>query len=498
MKNLSAVFPKLKRTTHRQSRIGLRHVSSRSFHLSSAKERLLPPSFGLDEGVMVTVALPQGLGFCATADLSLAGLQRAADFALERAEFTQRSGVYAGLDLDALMPIPSQPIVWRSPVEAVDHDRRPWLDLIAQEAASVVGDARLVYWTAAIHEQSIEQNIYIDGQLVSDQKFLFIDPSVSATASVNGVTESRNLGAQATTGCRQGGDEEIARSGFRGSCQRAAQEALALASAMPCPSGTMDLILMPDQMMLQIHESIGHPLELDRILGDERNYAGTSFVTLDMFGHYRYGSNLLNVRFDPGTSADTSVELASYAGDDTAHRAEAKLLIEAGILKRPLGSALSVVRARARGFDLDPVANARAGSWRRPPIDRMANVNIEPGQNTLAEMIASIEDGVLMSTNRSWSIDDSRNKFQFGCEVGQRIRNGKVVGLLRGPGYRGVSASFWRSLSMLGNRDTFEVMGTPNCGKGEPNQGIRVGHASPACLFRTVEVFGPSAPSRAH
>lgn len=126
-------------------------------------------------------------------------------------------------------------------------------------------------------------------------------------------------------------------------------------------------------------------------------------------------------------------------------------------------------------------------------MDRMANINIDPGSASIDDMISSIDDGVLMSTNASWSIDDSRNKFQFGCEWGQRIRQGRLQGLVRGPGYRGVSAHFWRSLDMVGGPETFQVLGTPNCGKGEPNQAIRVGHASPACLFRSVEVFGPAA-----
>jgi len=159
---------------------------------------------------------------------------------------------------------------------------------------------------------------------------------------------------------------------------------------------------------------------------------------------------------------------------------------------RPLGSPLSAARAAQEGFQIDSVANARASNWRRPPMDRMANVNLDPGHSSFTDMVASIENGVLMSTNRSWSIDDSRNKFQFGCEWGQRIKNGKITGLVRSPGYRGVSASFWRSLDMLGDESTYEVLGTPNCGKGEPNQGIRVGHASPACVFRGVDVFGPA------
>jgi predicted Zn-dependent protease len=136
------------------------------------------------------------------------------------------------------------------------------------------------------------------------------------------------------------------------------------------------------------------------------------------------------------------------------------------------------------------VATARACAWNRPPIDRMSNLNIEPGTSTLADMIASIDDGLMMKTNTSWSIDDSRNKFQFGCEWGQRIRNGKLAEVVRNPNYRGISATFWRSLAMVGEESTLEIMGTPYCGKGEPNQAIRVGHASPACKFTGVDVFG--------
>ena len=243
----------------------------------------------------------------------------------------------------------------------------------------------------------------------------------------------------------------------------------------------LDLLLLPGQMILQIHESIGHPLELDRILGDERNYAGTSFVSLDMFGGYRYGSELLNVTFDPGIAQ----EMASYAFDDEGTPAERSYLIRDGILERPLGGAVSQARAEMAG-----VANARACDWNRPVIDRMANLNLEPGTRSLDELIGSIEYGVLMETNRSWSIDDSRNKFQFGCELGRLIENGELKGLLRNPNYRGISATFWRNLAAVGDAGSFEVWGTPYCGKGEPNQMVQVGHASPACVFRDVEIFG--------
>jgi predicted Zn-dependent protease len=318
------------------------------------------------------------------------------------------------------------------------------------------------------------------------QQFDFTIPSLHVVAHANGLTQTRSWGGRYNGFCQQGGWEVVERSGFIGSGRRTADEALQLLAAPNCPSGKFDLLLMPDQMMLQIHESIGHPLELDRILGDERNYAGTSFVTLDMFGSYRYGSELLNVTYDP-TRAE---EFAAFAVDDEGTPAKREYLIKDGMLLRPLGGTTSLQRAQGLRADLAGVATTRACSWNRPPIDRMSNLNIEPGTSSLDEMIAAVDDGVLMRTNTSWSIDDSRNKFQFGCEWGQRIRNGKLAEVVRNPNYRGISATFWRSLAMVGTGATLEVMGTPFCGKGEPNQVIRVGHASPACLFRGIDVFG--------
>jgi predicted Zn-dependent protease len=317
-----------------------------------------------------------------------------------------------------------------------------------------------------------------DGSSV-EQRFAHVRPLLVAVANEGSVTQRRT---HAGDNCaRQGGFEQVDALGFTASARPLAEQALALLAAPECPEGVMSIVLMPGQMALQVHESIGHPLELDRILGDERNYAGTSFVTPDMFGTYRYGSPLLNVTFDP-TRED---EVASYDYDDDGGAAEKVWLIRDGLLERPLGGRLSQRRAGMEG-----AANSRACSWNRAPIDRMANLNIEPGTHSLDEMIASVTRGVLVRSNTSWSIDDSRNKIQFGCEWGELIEDGKIKGVVKNPNYRGVSAEFWRSLAMLGARDTFEVHGTLYCGKGEPNQVIHVGHASPPGLFRDVEVFG--------
>ena len=263
--------------------------------------------------------------------------------------------------------------------------------------------------------------------------------------------------------------------------QRVGEQALELLDADDCPTETTNLVLAPDQMMLQIHESVGHALEVDRILGDERNYAGWSFVREADFGKLQYGSKIMNITFDP--TVDN--QFACYGYDDGGLKAERDFIIKDGLLVKGLGGKESQLRSGVPG-----VANFRASSWNRAPIDRMANLNLEPGDSTFDEIIAAVDHGVYMETNRSWSIDDYRNKFQFGCEYGKLIENGKLTKTLKNPNYRAISNPFWNSLKMLGNQDTFEVYGTPYCGKGEPNQAIRVGHASPVCLFENVEVFG--------
>ena len=437
-----------------------------------------------DTGAMVSVVRGGAMGYAATSDLTEAGLKRAFGKALDLAHAAAGRSVFDYRQLD----LPGTAGQYRSPneqpVEQLTLGDR--FALLQQVCASAdLGDA-IVDRTASLWTTHTDQLLVTAGGGRIEQSWDFVVPGITVVASADGDTQTRSSAGQYNGFCQQGGLEVLERAGFAADGPRVAREALELVRAPNCPSGEMDVILMPDQMMLQIHESIGHPLELDRILGDERNFAGTSFVTLDMFGHYQYGSRLLNVSFAP----DLRQQFASFAFDDDGAPARREWIIREGVLQRPLGATISQARARGQLADVGGVATARACSWNRPPIDRMSNLNIEAGDATLEAMVASIESGILMRTNSSWSIDDSRNKFQFGCEHGQLIRNGKLAGVVKRPNYRGISASFWRSLSMVGDAGTFEVMGTPYCGKGEPNQVIRVGHASPACKFSGVSVFG--------
>lgn len=429
-------------------------------------------------GAFVTVQEHHGIGYAATSDLSPDGLQKAFAQARQWANAAAQHSLIREEFIDQFTYQSSYRTPVNTPWDAWTLD-----DKIAclQEANCALNSSeRIVDWSASLGYQQTQSLVVnsVGGRI--EQCFTYVFPALGAVANKAAQTQSRS-GGGAGSG-RQGGLEQLEKLGFPGAASQIAEQAVELLDAPECPTGVTDLILMPSQMVLQIHESIGHPLELDRILGDERNYAGTSFVNLDMFGEYQYGSSCLNVTFNP-TFPD---QLASYGYDDEGGRAQKEYVIKDGVLMRPLGAHVSQVRAG----NINGVANARACSWNRPPIDRMANLNVEPGEADLNELIASIEHGVLMDTNRSWSIDDSRNKFQFGCERGQLIEHGRLTGVVRNPNYRGVSAKFWRSLDGVGNAKTFAVGGVTNCGKGEPNQSIYVGHASPACRFRAVEVFG--------
>ncbi|MEO0493921.1 MAG: TldD/PmbA family protein [Actinomycetota bacterium] len=450
-----------------------RHVVERARRLVVRNGVVEPSSASHDEGVMFTVWRDGGIGYGATSDLTDAGLAAAVERASGWAAAT------AGRHVVDQVPLPHTIGEYETPVVQSfdDMDLADQIGLLVRADAGMAVDDRIVDRHAALIRYDTDSLLLTSGGGRVAQRIRQVFPDLAATANVGSNTQSRTYGRRAFGG--QGGLEVLARHGFADTPVRIGEEAIALLEAPNCPSGVMDIVLAPDQMVLQIHESIGHPLELDRILGDERNYAGTSFVTPDMFGTYQYGSELLNVTFDPTVDGET----ASYGFDDDGTPAERTYLIKDGILQRPLGGTISQARS-----GMDGVANSRASSWNRPPIDRMANLNVEAGDANVDELVAGVEHGVLMETNVSWSIDDSRNKFQFGCELGRVIENGEVGAIVRNPNYRGISSTFWRNLT--GVADDFTTMGTPNCGKGEPNQLIRVGHASPHCRFANVEVFG--------
>lgn len=452
--------------------IGLRYVRERTTHRFIRNEKPDLNRSGVDEGAMVEVLIDGHFGHSATSDLSADGLKEALDRALAETKSASAKKVFHFSEAER--PLSQGRYQSPSEISLAKQDAGAINALLAKITKAMDQSPKIVSRTA--HAMLVETHLEFFSSRGSHQQqsFDLVHLALGATAVEGTESQSRHF---SQTG--QWGTEVFNEGKLLKEANRVGREALELLAAENCPSEAMDIILMPDQMMLQIHESIGHPLELDRILGDERNYAGWSFVQQKDFGNLRYGSDLMNISFDPAAKH----EYASYAFDDSGTPATKEFLIEGGILKRGLGSSESQRRSNLKG-----VANFRASSWNRAPIDRMANINMEPGKSTLESMISSVKRGVLMHTNRSWSIDDYRNKFQFGCEYGQFIEEGKITRTVRNPNYRGTTVDFWNRLAAVG--DSVEVHGTPYCGKGEPNQVIRVGHNSPPCLFKGVEVFG--------
>jgi TldD protein len=269
-----------------------------------------------------------------------------------------------------------------------------------------------------------------------------------------------------------------------GNARRIAEEAVALHKADQCPEGKLDLILDSSQLGLQIHESVGHPIELDRVLGMEANFAGTSFLTLDKLRTLRYGSDLVNVVAD--ARQEHGPGLGTFGFDDEGVEAQCTPIISNGLFTGYLSSretAHTISLTRSGG-------TVRAEAWNRLPMIRMTNISLLPGEKplTLEQLIASTEHAVLMQTNRSWSIDDKRYNFQFGCEIGWEIKQGKRVRMVKNPSYSGITTEFWNSLDAICSRDEWTLWGTPNCGKGQPQQVMGTGHGASPSRFRRIKV----------
>jgi predicted Zn-dependent protease len=429
-------------------------------------------------GAMLEVLVNGSLGYAATNSLELPSLQAAAQIAYKQALAASQWWIHPFQESERPKVVGEYSSQFLKPFDALSPGEIN--DLLIRICQKLKVDDKIVQTTASVSTTDRETWFVSSNDSEVYQKILSIATHYGATAQDGtNVQQRSNNGGHAN--CYQGGLELLNPDDLWYGVQQVSEQVLELLTAEECPTTRTNLVLAPDQMMLQIHESVGHPLEIDRILGDERNYAGGSFVSKSDFGKLVYGSPLMNITFDPTVSG----EFASYGFDDTGAAATREYLIKEGVLQRGLGSLESQARAGVQG-----VACARACSWNRPAIDRMANLNLEPGNATFDQIIAGIEHGVYMESNRSWSIDDRRYKFQFGCEYAKLIENGKITKTLRNPNYRATTPEFWHSLIQIGDASSWQMYGTPYCGKGEPNQAISVGHGSPVCQFANVEVFG--------
>ena len=316
-----------------------------------------------------------------------------------------------------------------------------------------------------------------EGALVS-QTIHEAGGGVQATAVGNGETQRRSY--PQSHGRQQGcaGWEYVVAMDLPGNARRTAQEAAELLTADPCPADvTTDLIIDGSQLALQIHESCGHAVELDRALGDEAAFAGTSFLTPDLLHDFRYGSEHVNITAD--SAAPTG--LGTFGWDDEGLPAQATDIIRNGQFVGYLMSRESATR-----LGLPSNGCMRASSWNRIPLIRMTNVSLLPGEWQLEDLIADTDNGIYLETNRSWSIDDRRYNFQFGTEVGREIKNGKLGRLLRNCTYTGITPEFWRSCDAICGPELWQLWGTPRCGKGQPGQIAHTSHGASPARFRNV------------
>lgn len=302
---------------------------------------------------------------------------------------------------------------------------------------------------------------------------------INAIAVRDGLLQVRSYPMAHGGASFQGGWETIEALGLEREAPRVAEEAVALLSADPCPPMTTTLVLDAEQAQLQLHESVGHPIELDRIYGSEAAYAGTSFLAADDVGRFRYGSPLMNVTADPTTPGG----LGTFAFDDEGVAAAPEPIVREGVLVGVLTS-----RETAATLGIGRGGSMRADGWARMPLVRMTNLHLDPGEGTLDDLLADVDEGVYLETNRSWSIDDKRLNFQFGTQIAWEIRNGRRGRMLRDATYMGVTPRFWASLDAVAGPASWWLAGHTNCGKGQPGQLAHVSHGASPCRFRNVQV----------
>ena len=313
-------------------------------------------------------------------------------------------------------------------------------------------------------------------------RIVHVGAGVTATAVRGSNVQTRSAPTSFGGDFSQAGFEFVEGLDLAGRAPEVGREAAALLDAPVCPTRATTLVLGSAQLALQVHESVGHAVELDRIFGSEAGFAGTSWVAPEKIGVLRYGSDLMNVVAD----ATEPGGLGTFGWDDEGVAAQRTPIVHRGTLVGTLSSRESAAELGLRRSG----GTARASGGDRAPLVRMTNVNLEPGELGFDELLEGVTEGVYLETNRSWSIDDRRLNFQFGTEVGRRIVRGELGGLVRNPIYSGMTPAFWASMDSVGNRSTRRLWGLPNCGKGQPIQGARVSHAAPVARFRNVAVRG--------
>jgi len=469
---------KLRGATLAEARI----VDQRDRSLATKNGKIASASDAESLGIGIRVVADGAFGFAATDNLSRAGVESCAARAVEIA----KSSATVQSQTLRMVPEPAAKADWSSPCKidpfgisieknlellfAIDEVLRKTKGITLAETN--MNFRRYEQWFYSTEGAEIHQTIVTAG--AGYAAYVFQGTEIQKRSYPN------SYGGQ----FQNRGYELIEELKLLDHATEIAEQAVALHSADQCPEGKYDIILDSSQLALQIHESVGHPIELDRVLGMEANFAGTSFLTLDKLRRLKYGSEIVNVVADATEAHGPG--LGTFAYDDEGVAAQCTPIITDGLFTGYLTSrdtAAAIGASRSGGC-------LRAEGWNRLPIVRMTNVSIVPGKSplTLEQLIASTEHGVLMETNRSWSIDDKRYNFQFGCEIGWEIVGGKRGRMLKNPSYSGITTEFWNAMDAICSRDEWTLWGTPNCGKGQPQQVMGTGHGAAPARFRGIAV----------
>jgi TldD protein len=462
--------------------VDVRIVDERQRSLATKNGKVGHAASGESLGTGIRVLVDESWGFAATDDMSREAIERTAAKAVDIARASAKVKEHP----IRLAPEPAAKIEWSTPckIDPFTTSIEENLDLLMKIDHELLSVKGVTLGESSLHFGRYEQWFYSSEGSDIHQTRTTTGAGFSAISFEGTEIQKRSypnsFGGQHQ--CK--GYELIDELKLVENARRIGEQAVALHKAERCPQGNMNLVLDSSQLGLQIHESIGHPIELDRVLGMEANFAGTSFLTLEKLRTLRYGSDLVNVVADATEAHGPG--LGTFAYDDEGVAAQRTPIITNGLFTGYISSreaAGTIGEHRSNG-------TMRAEGWNRIPLIRMTNISILPGEKPLTfdQLIAGTDDGIFMQTNRSWSIDDKRYNFQFGCEIGWEIKGGKLGRMFKNPSYSGITTEFWNSMDAICSRDQWTLWGTPNCGKGQPMQTMGTGHGASPARFKNIKV----------
>jgi TldD protein len=429
-------------------------------------------------GIGVRVIADGSWGFASTADVTETS---ASDVARQAVAVARASALCARPAPVELAPVEAVTDTWTGPceIDPFDVSLETKLDVLMRADEALRAEPAVKLTKAHLGFYRVRKTFGSTEGSYIEQEHVEAGAGIVAHTIVDGEVLTRSYPNSHGGDWVQGGWEVIERIDLAGNAPRVAEQAAALSSAIACPGGEYDVIIDASQLALQVHESVGHPTELDRVLGDEAAFAGTSFLKLEDLGVLRYGSDHVTVTAD----ATVPGSLGSFGYDDEGVPAQRDHLITAGEFSGFLTS-----RESAPTIGRTSNGCMRADGWNRIPLIRMTTVSLEPGEWDFDDLVADTERGIYLETNNSWSIDDRRLNFQFACEIGWLIENGKLTRMIKNPNYTGITPRFWNSCDAVCSADHWRVWGLANCGKGEPMQVAHVAHGAAPARFRNVTV----------